>query len=254
MNNGFWRLLYYHCSTDGVLCAENPWASLDAAFFTLLCVTMCVFGTVSATPLEGRPHGGYATAAAPPALPSIFAARRLYLYDERAALVENVFPWLSVRRAKPHPDSGRRALRTIVWNAWWMASPQPVGPQHDTPDPAWPEQPPRQYHKCPIGASLMLHGTNKPRSIGTAGEPWLLSRPVHPGLPGNWRTGCKSHSTTPAISDGPVPGVCTQNRPTECLRAAWDHYSCGPRLRPMFEIRAEPAPTSTTISIARHWQ
>ena len=86
-----------------------------------------------------------------------------------------------------------QALRTIVWKAWWMPPPSPWA-QHAKPTPPGKHNPLGNI-KMPIGASLMLHGTNQPRSIGTAAshgcirlftqDAWELAR---------W---LQSHSTTP---------------------------------------------------------
>ena len=154
----------------------------------VLCVTLCAWD-VSATP----PEGVY-TAETPPPPPSItvnIAARRLYLYDERAALVKT-YP-VAVGSPRYRTPIRAQALRTIVWNAWWMPPPSPWA-QHDKPTPPGKHNPLGNI-KMPIGASLMLHGTNKPRSIGTAAshgcirmftqDAWELAR---------W---LQSHSTAP---------------------------------------------------------
>src|SRR5215510_10405824 len=132
-------------------------------FLALFCVTMCAWD-VSATPPEVV-H----TAATPPTLqpPSItvnIAARRLYLYDERAALVKT-YP-VAVGTLRYRTPIRAQALRTIVWNAWWMPPPSPWA-QQDKPTPPGTHNPLGNI-KMPIGATLMLHGTNQPRSIGTA--------------------------------------------------------------------------------------
>jgi hypothetical protein len=156
----------------------------------LLCVTMCAWN-VSATTSEVV-H----TAETPPPLqsPSItvnIAARRLYLYDERAALVKT-YP-VAVGSPRYRTPIRTQAMRTIVWNAWWMPPPSPWA-QHDKPTPPGKHNPLGNI-KMPIGASLMLHGTNQPRSIGTAAshgcirlftqDAWELAR---------W---LQSHSTAP---------------------------------------------------------
>ena len=127
----------------------------------------------------------------PPSIIVNIAARRLYLYDERAALVKT-YP-VAVGSPRYRTPIGAQALRTIVWNAWWIPPPSPWA-QHAKPTPPGPHNPLGNI-KMPIGASLMLHGTNQPQSIGTAAshgcirlftqDAWELAR---------W---LQSHSSTP---------------------------------------------------------
>jgi len=155
-----------------------------------LCVTLCAWDVSAATP------EGVDTTETPPTLqPSSItvniAARRLYLYDERTALVKT-YP-VAVGSPRYRTPIRAQALRTIVWNAWWMPPPSPWA-QHDKPTPPGPHNPLGNI-KMPIGASLMLHGTNQPQSIGTAAshgcirlftpDAWELAR---------W---LQSHSTAP---------------------------------------------------------
>jgi lipoprotein-anchoring transpeptidase ErfK/SrfK len=171
-------------SVQTIMVPLRPWMPLLA----LLCVTMGAW-EVSATTPEGVP-----TAETPPPPPSIIvniAARRLYLYDERAALVKT-YP-VAVGSPRYRTPIRTQALRTIVWNAWWMPPPSPWA-QHAKPTPPGKHNPLGNI-KMPIGASLMLHGTNQPRSIGTAAshgcirlftqDAWELAR---------W---LQSHSSTP---------------------------------------------------------
>ena len=157
---------------------------------TLLCVTMCVWD-VSATTPEVVHTAETPTTLPPPSITVNIAARRLYLYDERAALVKT-YP-VAVGSPRYRTPIRAQALRTIVWNAWWMPPPSPWA-QHDKPTPPGQHNPLGNI-KMPIGASLMLHGTNKPQSIGTAAshgcirlftpDAWELAR---------W---LQSHSTAP---------------------------------------------------------
>jgi hypothetical protein len=156
----------------------------------LLCV---ILGTwdVSATTPEVTPTAETPTTLQPPSITVNIAARRLYLYDERAALVKT-YP---VAVGSPHYRTPIRAqaMHTIVWNAWWMPPPSPWA-RHAKPTPPGKHNPLGNI-KMPIGASLMLHGTNQPRSIGTAAshgcirmftqDAWELAR---------W---LQSHSSTP---------------------------------------------------------
>jgi L,D-transpeptidase catalytic domain len=160
----------------------------------LLCVTMYAWD-VSATTPEVVHTAETPTALQPPSITVNIAARRLYLYDERAALVKT-YP-VAVGSPRYRTPIRTQALRTIVWNAWWMPPPSPWA-QHDKPTPPGKHNPLGNI-KMPLGASLMLHGTNKPRSIGTAAshgcirlftqDAWELAR---------W---LQSHSTTPHSDD-----------------------------------------------------
>jgi hypothetical protein len=129
----------------------------------LLCV---ILGTwdVSATTPEVAPTAETPTTLPPPSITVNIAARRLYLYDERAALVKT-YP---VAVGSPHYRTPIRAqaMHTIVWNAWWMPPPSPWA-RHAKPTPPGTHNPLGNI-KMPLGASLLLHGTNQPRSIGMA--------------------------------------------------------------------------------------
>jgi hypothetical protein len=171
-------------SVQKIMVPLRHWMPLLA----LLCVTLCAWD-VSATPPEVVDMAE--TPPPPPRITVNIAARRLYLYDERAALVKT-YPVAVGSPRYPTPIRAQ-ALRTIVWNAWWMPPPSPWA------QPAKPTPPgkhnPLGNIKMSIGASLMLHGTNKPRSIGTAAshgcirlftpDAWELAR---------W---LQSHSTAP---------------------------------------------------------
>src|SRR5215510_12835175 len=174
-------------SVQKILVPLRPWMPLLA----LLCVTMCAWD-VSATSPEVVHTAETSPTLQPPSITVNIAARRLYLYDEHAALVKT-YP-VAVGSPRYRTPIRAQALRTIVWNAWWRPPPSPWA-QHAKPTP------PGEHHplgniKMPIGASLMLHGTNQPRSIGTAAshgcirlftqDAWELAR---------WLQ--KSHSTAP---------------------------------------------------------
>jgi hypothetical protein len=156
----------------------------------LLCVTLCAWDGSATTP-EVVPTAETPLMLQPPSITVNIAARRLYLYDERAALVKT-YP-VAVGSPRYRTPIRAQALRTIVWNAWWMPPPSPWA-QHAKPTPPGKHNPLGNI-KMPIGASLMLHGTNKPRSIGTAAshgcirmftqDAWELAR---------W---LQSHSTAP---------------------------------------------------------
>ena len=88
----------------------------------LLCVTMCAWD-VSATTPEVVHMAETPTTLPPPSITVNIAARRLYLYDERAALVKT-YP-VAVGSPRYRTPIRAQALRTIVWNAWWMPPPSP---------------------------------------------------------------------------------------------------------------------------------
>src|SRR6266446_4587139 len=155
-----------------------------------LCVTLCAWDVSAATP-EVVHTAETPTTLQPPSITVNIAGRRLYLYDERAALVKT-YP-VAVGSPRYRTPIRAQAMRTIVWNAWWMPPPSPWA-QHDKPTPPGKHNPLGNI-KMPIGASLMLHGTNQLRSIGTAAshgcirlftpDAWELAR---------W---LQSHSTAP---------------------------------------------------------
>jgi len=144
-------------SVQKIMVPRRQWLPLLA----WLCVTLCAWDVAATTSADVD------TAETPPPPPRItvnIAARRLYLYDERAALVKT-YP-VAVGTLRYRTPIRAQALRTIVWNAWWMPPPSPWA-QQDKPTPPGTHNPLGNI-KMPIGATLMLHGTNQPRSIGTA--------------------------------------------------------------------------------------
>jgi L,D-transpeptidase catalytic domain len=173
-------------SVQKIMVHLQHWMPLLALF----CVTRCAWDVSAMTP-EVVHTADTPTTLQPPRITVNIAARRLYLYDERAALVKT-YP-VAVGSPRYRTPIRAQAMRTIVWNAWWIPPPSPWA-QHDKPTPPGKNNPLGNI-KMPIGASLMLHGTNKPRSIGTAAshgcirmftqDAWELAR---------W---LQSHSTTP---------------------------------------------------------
>ena len=173
-------------SVQKIIVHLRHWMPLLALF----CVTMCAWD-VSATTPEVVHTAETPPRCSPPRITVNIAARRLYLYDKRAALVKT-YP-VAVGYPRYRTPIRAQAMRTIVWNAWWMPPPSPWA-QHDKPTPPGKNNPLGNI-KMPIGASLMLHGTNKPQSIGTAAshgcirlftqDAWELAR---------W---LQSHSTAP---------------------------------------------------------
>ena len=146
-------------SVQTIIGPLRPWLPL----LTVFCVTMCAWD-VSATPPEVVPMTETPPTLQPPSITVNIAARRLYLYDERAALVKT-YP-VAVGSPRYRTPIRAQTMRTIVWNAWWIPPPSPWA-QHDKPTPPGKHNPLGNI-KMPIGAGLMLHGTNQPRSIGTA--------------------------------------------------------------------------------------
>ena len=173
-------------SVQKIIVHLRHWMPLLALF----CVTMCAWD-VSATTPEVVHTAETTPTLQPPRITVNIAARQLYLYDKRAALVKT-YP-VAVGSPRYRTPIRAQAMRTIVWNAWWMPPPSPWA-QHDKPTPPGKNNPLGNI-KMPIGASLMLHGTNKPQSIGTAAshgcirlftqDAWELAR---------W---LQSHSTAP---------------------------------------------------------
>jgi len=146
-------------SVQKILVHLPHWMPLLALF----CVPMWAWDVSATTPEVVHTAETPATLQ-PPRITVNIAARRLYLYDERAALVKT-YP-VAVGTLRYRTPIRAQALRTIVWNAWWMPPPSPWA-QQDKPTPPGTHNPLGNI-KMPIGATLMLHGTNQPRSIGTA--------------------------------------------------------------------------------------
>lgn len=91
------------------------------------------------------------------------AARRLYFYDH--GKVVKSYP-VAVGSTAFRTPLGNREMSQIIWNPWWLppdsgwakgASPTPPGPNN----PLGPV-------KMDLGSAILFHGTNKPKSIGTA--------------------------------------------------------------------------------------
>ena len=130
--------------------------------FVLLCVTLCA-GEVAAIPPEAVRPADTQTTRQTPKITVNIAARRLYLYDERAVLVKT-YP-VAVGSPRYRTPIRAQALRTIVWNAWWIPPPSPWA-KDDKPTPPGKNNPLGNI-KMHLGDSLMIHGTNKPHTIGT---------------------------------------------------------------------------------------
>lgn len=126
-------------------------------------VTTCAWEASATTPEAVYPTDTQTTLQ-PPKITVNIAAQRLYLYDEGAALVKT-YP-VAVGSPRYRTPIRAQAMHTIVWNAWWIPPPSPWA-KNDKPTPPGKNNPLGNI-KMPIGNSLMIHGTNKPRSIGTA--------------------------------------------------------------------------------------
>src|SRR5262245_843144 len=135
-------------------------------FLALLCVTMGAWD-VSATTPEVIHTAETPTTLQPPRITVNIAARRLYLYDERATLVKT-YP-VAVGSPRYRTPIRAQAMRTIVWNAWWMPPPSPWA-QHDKPTPPGKHNPLGHIKKHP-GPRPILHVTNKTRSMRTSQSP-----------------------------------------------------------------------------------
>jgi lipoprotein-anchoring transpeptidase ErfK/SrfK len=157
----------------------------------LLCVTWCAGGVAALPPETVHPADPQTPIRQPPTITVNIAARRLYLYDERAALVKT-YP-VAVGSPRYRTPIRAQALRMIVWNAWWMPPPSPWA-KDDKPTPPGKHNPLGNI-KMLLGDSLMIHGTNQPQTIGTEAshgcirlltpDAWELAR---------W---LQSHSTAP---------------------------------------------------------
>ena len=157
----------------------------------LLLVLTVYAWDVSATPPEADHTVGTPPALQTPKITVNIAARRLYLYDEHAALVKT-YP-VAVGSPRYRTPIRAQAMRTIVWNAWWIPPPSPWA-KNDKPTPPGKNNPLGNI-KMPIGASLMIHGTNKPRSIGTAASHGCIRMFTQDAWElGRW---LQSHSTAP---------------------------------------------------------
>lgn len=92
------------------------------------------------------------------------AERQLYLYDDQGMLVKT-YP-VAVGSRQYRTPLGHYALREIVWNAWWIPPPS-AWARDARPTPPGKKNPLGNL-KMPLGRSIMIHGTDKPRTIGTA--------------------------------------------------------------------------------------
>ncbi|EKD42177.1 MAG: hypothetical protein ACD_73C00285G0002 [uncultured bacterium] len=88
-------------------------------------------------------------------------ARRLKLYNNNELVYE--FPVAVGAPAHKTPVS-ERALTQIVWNPWWLPPDSPWA-KDAKPTPPGPNNPLGPV-KMNLGAAILLHGTNKPQSVG----------------------------------------------------------------------------------------
>jgi L,D-transpeptidase ErfK/SrfK len=91
------------------------------------------------------------------------AARRMRLYEGNQLLKE--YP-VAVGVPAHKTPTGERSMKMIVWNPWWLPpdSPWAAGAQDTPPGPNNPLGP----VKMDLGEAILMHGTNKPGSVGHA--------------------------------------------------------------------------------------
>lgn len=92
------------------------------------------------------------------------AARQLFLYDKDNLLVKS-YPVAVGSNAYKTP-AGTREMTQIVWNPWWNPPKSPWA-ANDVDTPPGPNNPLGPV-KMKLGSAILIHGTNKPKSIGTA--------------------------------------------------------------------------------------
>lgn len=90
-------------------------------------------------------------------------SRELFLYH-KGELVYN-FPVAIGQSIYPTPV-GPRYLNQIVWNPWWIP-PNSAWAKNDKPTPPGPGNPLGPV-KMKLGEAIMLHGTSKETTVGTA--------------------------------------------------------------------------------------
>lgn len=92
------------------------------------------------------------------------AARKLFLYDKDQMLVKS-YP-VAVGSNSYKTPAGTREMTQIVWNPWWNPPNSPWA-ANDVDTPPGPNNPLGPV-KMKLGNAIMIHGTNKPNSVGTA--------------------------------------------------------------------------------------
>lgn len=92
------------------------------------------------------------------------AARKLYLYDHGDKLVKTYD--VAVGSGRFPTPLGSREMDQIVWNPWWLPPPSEWA-KNDKPTPPGPRNPLGPV-KMRLGSAILIHGTNKPQSVGHA--------------------------------------------------------------------------------------
>lgn len=92
------------------------------------------------------------------------AARKLFLYDKNQSLVKS-YP-IAVGSNSYKTPAGLREMTQIIWNPWWNPPDSPWA-ANDKDTPPGPHNPLGPV-KMKLGSAILIHGTNKPNSIGKA--------------------------------------------------------------------------------------
>lgn len=92
------------------------------------------------------------------------AARKLKLYDHSDKLIKTYD--VAVGSGRFPTPLGPREMDQIVWNPWWLPPPSDWA-RNDKPTPPGPRNPLGPV-KMRLGSAILIHGTNKPQSVGHA--------------------------------------------------------------------------------------
>lgn len=92
------------------------------------------------------------------------AGRKLKLYDHGDQLIKTYD--VAVGSGRFPTPLGPREMDQIVWNPWWLPPPSPWA-ANDKPTPPGPRNPLGPV-KMRLGSAILIHGTNKPQSVGHA--------------------------------------------------------------------------------------
>lgn len=92
------------------------------------------------------------------------AARQLKLYDHGDKLIKTYD--VAVGSGRFPTPLGPREMDQIVWNPWWLP-PKSDWAKNDKPTPPGPRNPLGPV-KMRLGSAILVHGTNKPQSVGRA--------------------------------------------------------------------------------------
>lgn len=90
------------------------------------------------------------------------AARQLSLYDHVSKLIKT-YP-IAVGSSVFRTPVGPREMDQIIWNPWWIP-PQSEWAKNDKPTPPGARNPLGPV-KMRLGGAILMHGTNKPKSVG----------------------------------------------------------------------------------------